>query len=153
MNPSINILFIIVLALFLMQSVGGYFQMKNYKKAVRRVHQKGNVGIGQRRGRFFNGHLVLISCDRNGTITGGEVLDGITFVAKFHEIKTILGKPILGESIYTFLEEFDSFDKRKRKKHQGYVRALDALRIRLKNEAAERELDAQERAEGGGIID
>lgn len=150
MSLQMILMFIAIFALFVMQGLGGYFQIKRYKTAIRRVHKKGNVGIGQRRGKFFNGHLVLVACDKNGTITGGEVLDGITFFAKFRPLEKILDKPVLGESIYHFLDEFNSFDKKRQKRYQGYIRALDALRIRLINEAAERELELEER---GGAAD
>ena len=35
------LLFLIALSLFTMQAIGGYFQIKDYKKAIRRVHRLG----------------------------------------------------------------------------------------------------------------
>ena len=46
------LIFLIALSLFTMQAVGGYFQIKDYKKAIRRVHRLGNVGIGQKEGHY-----------------------------------------------------------------------------------------------------
>ena len=41
MSKEMMLLFLIALSLFTMQSVGGYFQIRDYKKAVRRVHKLG----------------------------------------------------------------------------------------------------------------
>ena len=105
-------LFIFVFVLFLMQSLGGVFQIRNFKKSIRRVHNLGNVGIGQKRGRFFNGYLVILACDNNRIITGCEVMDGKTFLAKCHPIDTLIGKKLAGVSIDSFLEDFRSMDEK-----------------------------------------
>ena len=65
MSNDLMLIFLIAISLFVMQAVGGVFQIKNYKAAIRRVHKKGNVGIGQKKGRFFNGNIVMIACDNN----------------------------------------------------------------------------------------
>lgn len=145
MNGGIFLIFIFVFLLFVMQSIGGYFQVKGYQKAVRRVHKGGNVGIGQKRGRFFSGHIAIISCDSDGIITGGEVLDGLTIAAKFHPITKILGEECIGVSIYDLLEQFRESDKKVQKRNLGYMRALEALEMRLN---PEREDD--EEAESNG---
>ena len=49
MSNDLMLIFLIAISLFVMQAVGGVFQIKNYKAAIRRVHKKGNVGIGQKR--------------------------------------------------------------------------------------------------------
>lgn len=53
MSQGMMMIFLIAFALFAMQAIGGYFQIKDYRKAIRRVHKWGNVGIGQKRGGFF----------------------------------------------------------------------------------------------------
>lgn len=145
MNGGIFIIFLFIFLLFVMQSIGGYFQVKGYQKAVRRVHKGGNVGIGQKRGRFFSGHIAIISCDSSGIITGGEVLDGLTVAAKFHPITEILGMECIGVSIYDFLEQFREGDKKLQKRNLGYMRALEALEMRLNPKTDE---DAQAQDDG-----
>ncbi len=113
MSNDLMLIFLIAISLFVMQAVGGVFQIKNYKAAIRRVHKKGNVGIGQKKGRFFNGNIVMIACDNNHIITACEVMDGKTFLAKFHPVNTLLGKTINGVSIDKFLEQFRSMDPKK----------------------------------------
>ncbi len=52
MSNDLMLIFLIAISLFVMQAVGGVFQIKNYKAAIRRVHKKGNVGIGHRDDRL-----------------------------------------------------------------------------------------------------
>lgn len=136
MTPDVQLLFLIAFALFLMQAVGGYFQIKDYRKAVRRVHRLGNVGIGQKKGGLLTGYLVLIACSGDGIITGAEVMDGLTFLAKFHPCTELLGRQLEGSSIWEFLSELRVLEPRRRKQLKGYLQALEALELRLSEEAA-----------------
>lgn len=129
--PTISKILFVVFIVFLMQALGGYYQIKDYRKAVRRMHKLGNVGIGQKRGKFFNGNIVMIASDNEGIITGAEILDGISFLAKFHPVNEFMEKELMGNSIYSFLEITDEFDKKQRKKYQGWIRAFEAIRSRF----------------------
>lgn len=139
---AISILLLIVFLLFVIQAIGGVLQIQDYRKAVRRVHKLGNVGIGQRRGRFLNGHVAIIACDSEGIITGAEVMDGIGVWARFHTVDTFQDMPLIGTSIYDFLKITSSFDKKKFKRYRGYVRALEALEARLLGKELTREQEA-----------
>ena len=131
MPTEVLYLFAIAFALFGMQSIGGIWQIRNFKNAVHRVHKLGNVGFGQRRGRFFNGYLVVLACDKDRIITGCEVMDGKTFLARCHPIDTLLGKTLIGASIDSFLAEFRAMDAKQQKRYRGYIMALEALEMRL----------------------
>lgn len=136
---GLSVLLLILFALLVMQSVGGYLQIQDYRKAVRRMHKLGNVGLGQRRGRFLNGHVAIIACDNEGVITGAEVMDGIGVWARFHPVDTFLDKKLVGSSIYDFLDLTEAFDEKKFKRYRGYVRALEALEARLTGKELTRE--------------
>ena len=136
---GVSILLLIMAVLFIMQSVAGYFQIKNYQKAVRRMHKFGNVGMGQKRGGFMNGHVAIIACDSEGIITAAEVMEGGTILARFKKADTFLGKPLVGTSIFDFIEITKDFNKKEFKKHQGYIRALEALEVRLTDRELTRE--------------
>ena len=136
---GLSIALIILLALLVLQSIGGYIQIQDYRKAVRRMHKLGNVGLGQKRGRFLNGHVAIIACDNEGIITGAEVMDGIGVWARFHPVDTFLDKKLIGSSIFDFLDLTEEFDKKKFKKYRGYVRALEALEARLLDKDLTRE--------------
>ena len=131
---GISVALLILLLLLVMQSIGGYLQIQDYRKAVRRMRQLGNVGMGQRRGRFLNGHVAIIACDSEGIITGCEVLDGIGVLSRFHKKDTLMEVPLAGSSIYTFLDIAEGLDKKEWKRLQGYFRALEALEVRLNDD-------------------
>jgi DNA-binding transcriptional regulator of glucitol operon len=118
--------------MFIIQSLGSVWQVKNYQKAIRRVHKFGNVGFGQKRAGLRAGYIIMIACDGEGTITGGEIMQGMTFVARFKPWTRFLGKDVIGRSIYELLDELEQFDKKKQKKlYKGYIDALEALEKRL----------------------
>lgn len=132
MTKEMHILFLIAIALFVMQSIGAIFQIKAYRKAISRVHKYGNVGLGQKRGFLFSGYLIIIACDNEGIITYAEIMDGASIFARFHEVKTYLGRPMKGTSIYDYLADIAMIENdKKRKRHKGYYQALDALSMRL----------------------
>lgn len=128
---GVSTLLLIVFCLFVMQAIGGYFQIRDYRKSVKRVHKLGNVGIGQKRGKLLSGYLILIACDNEGIITGAEIMEGLSFFAKFKPTNTFLNKQLIGTSIYDFLQITRSFDKKQNKKYRGYINALEALNLRL----------------------
>ena len=121
---GISVFLLVIFVLFVVQAVGGYFQVKDYRRAVRRVHKLGNVGIGQKKGRLLSGNIVMIACDQNGVITGGEIMEGLSFLTKFKPISEFLG-------IYEYLDEVRNFEKKRRKYYKGYIRALEALDMRF----------------------
>lgn len=131
MNTNLLILFFLVFLLFSMQSVGGYFQIRAYQRAIKRSAGFGAVGVGQKRGGLLSGHLVLIACDQTGIITHCEVMDGITFLSRFHEVHMLLGHPMIGSSLDEFMEVFQHLNKRGFKQNKGYIQAIDALCKRL----------------------
>lgn len=142
--PAISKILLVIFAAFLLQALGGYYQIKNYRKTVREIHKLGNVGIGQKKGRFFNGNIVMVAADNDGIIKGVMILDGISFLAKFHPVDELFEKKLVGSSIYTFLEITDEFDKKMRKKYLGWVRAFEALRMRLNTDPDEDEEENDE---------
>jgi DNA-binding transcriptional regulator of glucitol operon len=146
---GVSIALLILFGLLVLQSVGGVLQIQNYRKAVRRMHKLGNVGLGQKRGRFLDGHVVIIACDSEGIITGAEVMDGIGVWARFHPVDSFLDKKLIGSSIYDFLEITEGFDKKTFKRHQGYVRALEALEVRLTDKELTREQEKYMREKNG----
>lgn len=143
---GISMMLLVVFLLFVLQALGGVVQIQNYRKAIRRVHKLGNVGFGQKRGGFRAGYIVMIACDKEGVITGGEIMQGISCLARFKPWKTFLGREVMGKSIYEFLEETRSFDKKQKKRYKGYINALEALDQRLNQQAEESEVQPEELA-------
>lgn len=136
---GLSVLLLVILVLLVLQSIGGYLQIKDYQKAVRRMRQFGNVGLGQRRGKILNGHVAIIACDNEGIITAAEVMDGIGVLSRFHKVDTFMGQPLVGSSIFTFLTIAEGLDKKQWKRRQGYFRAFEALEVRITDRELTRE--------------
>lgn len=149
---GISILLLILLSLLVLQSVGGVFQIRNYKKAVRRVHRLGNVGIGQKRGRLLNGHVVIIACDNTGIITGAEAMDGVSVLARFHPIDRFIDRELIGSSIFDFLDITAQFTEKQFKHYKGYIRALEALEVRLTDRELTREQEKHRKKRSVGAM-
>lgn len=133
MNENKNLIFFIMFLLFTIQSFGGYFQILDYKKSIERCKLKGNLGIGQKKGKFFSGYIVIITCDDNGYISYGEILNGITFTSRFKSFNNLLNKPLIGNNIYELLKDFNSMNDKEQKKYIGYINCLKILESKLNN--------------------
>lgn len=122
-------IFAAALALFVMQAIGSYFQIRDYKRAVRRVCKFGAVGVGQQKG--FAGKLVLIACDGQGFITSAEAMEGMTVFARFRPKKQAFGHELTGAHIEDLLTELRALEPKRRKRLKGWMQALEALENRL----------------------
>lgn len=130
MKPLL-IFFGIILVLFVMQAAGAMWQIKDFQRAIKRVHQYGNVGLGQKRGGLTAGYLTLIACDENGVITYGERMTGITILSKCKPFQELMGRDLVGTHIDEFMDEFRKLDKRGYRQMKGYIQAMDALERRI----------------------
>ena len=139
MDREVLFMFGVLMLLFCMQSIGGFFQVKEFRKAISRVHKYGNVGIGQKKGFLFTGYIFLVACDSEGIITYNEVLDGAFIFSKFHPVDTYLGRKMIGASIYDYIEDFALFDTPTWKKNKGYIQAMEAVARHLNPESVKEE--------------
>jgi len=137
MDFSFGQLLLIFFALMVMQVIGTHWQVREYRRAVRRLHKLGNLGIGSRRRRLGPGNVVIIACDKEGRITGGEMMQGLTIFAHFHVIKDIAGK-----TIYSLKAEYLEMPEKRRNYYRGHIQALDALEARLVRATEEVEAEA-----------
>lgn len=114
-------LFVVLLVFMVIQSVGTYIQVRLYKNAVRRQRKNGNVGIGGNK-KALRRNIVIFSCDNQGIVVDGEILQGLTMFNSFKKIPDIKGK-----SIYELLILY----RKDKKKFAGHINALEALVERL----------------------
>ena len=129
---KIEYLFIALFLLTIGQIIGTHLQVKQYRKAMHRLHQLGNVGVGSKRRRFGPGNVVLIACDKDGLILAGEIMQGLTIFSGFTAIDDIVGK-----NIYDLRQEYLSMPSKRQKYYKGHLQALEALILRLKPEVLE----------------
>lgn len=131
-----TILFICLLIFMVIQALGTYVQVRQYKKAVRRLHKKGNVGIGSRRSRLKN-NIVIIACDGKGIVVDAEQMEGLTVFTKFKQIPEFIGK-----NIFSLREEYETItSKKEQKKWRGHIEAIKALCNRLESNKLENIID------------
>nr|WP_286034857.1 transcriptional regulator GutM [Megamonas hypermegale] len=127
-----TMLFVCLLVFMVIQALGTYVQVQQYKKAVRRLHKKGNVGIGSRRSRLKN-NIVIIACDGEGIVVDAELMEGLTIFTKFKQIPEIIGK-----NIFSLREEYAAItSKKEQKRWRGHIEAIKALCNRLENDKLE----------------
>lgn len=124
-------LFGALFVLLSLQAAGTYLQVQQYKRAVRRMHKFGNVGIGGAKGGFRPGSIVVIACDRHGKITGGEIMEGISIFSSFKELSGIKGR-----TVNELHKEYEAQPPSSRKKYRAHLKALEALQARLCSERA-----------------
>ncbi|MDY2905099.1 MAG: transcriptional regulator GutM [Caecibacter massiliensis] len=123
---KLEFFFAILFALMVLQILGARLQVRQYQAAVRRLRQRGNVGIGGRKGRFGPGCIVLLACSGDGTIVGAEVMQGMTIFSRFRPVPDLYG-----QSVYNLKEEYESLPDKRRRHYKGYEQAVDALIHRL----------------------
>ena len=66
-------------------------------------------------------------------------MDGIGAWSRFHKVDTFLGEPLVGNSVFKFIDMTKDFDKKQFRRWQGYIRAFDALEVRLTDRELTRE--------------
>lgn len=123
---SFENLLLLLLVLMIVQCLGTYLQVRQYKRTVRRLHQLGNLGIGSSRRKWGAGSIVVIACDSKGIITGGEMMKGMTIFSSFSPLEGIVNK-----SIYELKLEYLKMPDKIKKSYLGHIEALDALERRL----------------------
>lgn len=132
---KIILFFIMVCLLIGGQILGAKFQIKSFNEALKRLHKKGNVGVGTKKRKVGPGYVVLLACDSQGTITGGELMRGITVFNSFKEY----GK-WNGQSIYDVNARLKAGNEEAQDEYSGYIAALDALEEKLAEQIAGEEV-------------
>lgn len=106
-----NILLISLLlgGAFLLQSVLGFLQIKNFVKVFRAMSKNGKVLIGKNPKKFRAGTLLLLNIDEQANIKEAKIMKGVTIFARFKDIDSLEGKslPIMASDY----DEMTKYDK------------------------------------------
>lgn len=94
---------------FLLQSVLGFLQVKNFVKVFRKMSKNGKVLIGKNPKKFRAGTLILLNIDDQANIKKAKIMKGVTIFARFKEISSLEGKslPIIASDY----DEMSKYDK------------------------------------------
>lgn len=111
---KLNILLMTILlgAAFLLQSVLGFLQIKNFAKVFGKMSKKGKVLIGKNPKKLRAGTLLLLNIDEQANIEQAQVMKGVTIFARFKKLPSLEGAslPLLA-SDYEKLNKYDSLTK------------------------------------------
>ncbi len=119
------------------QILGTRLQVKSFNESMKKLHKKGNVGVGSKKRKVGAGYVILIACDKTGIITGAELMKGLTVFNRFKPYNELNGR-----SVYDVNSHFKGFGKYKKDEYSGYIQALDALEAKLAETAAGKEVNA-----------
>lgn len=124
---NIYVILAIIFGLWILQGILSVFQVKNYRKAVRRLSSKGRLLTARQKGKLGEGIIMIFAIDTNGLVLEAEQMRGITVFAKFRPIPGVIGK-----SIYNDNEIINSLETKIQRKA-----LIKALEMGVKEQIAE----------------
>jgi glucitol operon activator protein len=80
-----------IFVLYVLQTIMAYGQMKAYHSQLKQLRNKGLVAVGTKKGRISRGKVVILVSDHLGNIIEGQVMEGITVLARFKKLKNVEG--------------------------------------------------------------
>jgi glucitol operon activator protein len=90
------LLLVILLAIgFLLQSIFGVFQIKNFNKHYAELRKVGRVAIGRSKGIFRSGAVLMLALDAKANIIQAEKMQGLTILARCKRVQKLEGQPLL----------------------------------------------------------
>lgn len=87
-------LLFIALLLYVLQAILTYFQIKNYRSTVSIMRKKGFIGIGTKKKKLGAGNIVILVSDEAGKILEGQLMKGVSVLARFRDLKDFNGLEI-----------------------------------------------------------
>lgn len=80
--------------MWMIQGILSYFQIKHFRERIRQLKKKGKILIGQQKGRFAAGSIVILVVDDKNNIIDAEEMNGFTVFNKFKKKNHIIGKNV-----------------------------------------------------------
>lgn len=84
----------LMISAYLAQIFLGMKQIKHFNEIYQALRRQGKVAIGRRAGKIKAGTLVLFAVDEQGKILAAQKMQGVTVLAKFHEMSAFVGEDI-----------------------------------------------------------
>lgn len=115
-----NIIFIMlaIMGAWILQTILGASQVKNFNLHYVELRQNGRVSIGRSKGILRTGVVLLMSIDKNQKIKIAKKMQGVTILARFKEYPVLEGQDLLAIQPETY-EKMDRFTK------QAFDEAVD----------------------------
>lgn len=118
---QIVILMVAIMVAWILQTVLGSTQVKNFNKHYTELRSAGRVSIGRSKGIFRSGVVLLMSIDKKRKIQIAKKMQGVTILARFRDFKLLEGQDLLhiDKDVY---EKMDRFTK------QAFDEAVDVYK-------------------------
>jgi len=85
---------IIIFALWIVQGILSYFQIKNFNGKLAKFKNYHKYGIGQVKGWLGKGAIAILGIDSCNNIVDAEIMSGISVFARFRSLDLLKGKNI-----------------------------------------------------------
>lgn len=89
---NILILGMIVFCTFILQTIFGYLQIRNFNKIYQDIRSRGKVAIGRKSGKIRAGTIVFFGIDNDGQIFDAYLMQGVTVLSKFKKKDQYIGE-------------------------------------------------------------
>lgn len=91
---------------WLVQSILGFFQIRNFNRQYSKLRSLGRVAIGKRKGMFSAGTVVMLAINKKAEIIDAKIMQGVTVFSRIKPLKGLEDKHLLKLS-KTDLGKFD----------------------------------------------
>lgn len=91
---NLLIIGIILAVAFLVQSILGYLQIKDFARTFHSMNKNGKVLIGKNPKKLRAGSLILLNIDESANIFDAKKMMGITIFARFKDFSELKGKSL-----------------------------------------------------------
>jgi glucitol operon activator protein len=91
---QVYIIMIFIAGAFVVQLLFGYLQIRHFSNEYSKLRRIGKVAIGKRPGTFQAGTIVFFAVSNSGKILKAKKMQGITVLAKMHDLQGFTGKNI-----------------------------------------------------------
>ncbi|RLL41125.1 transcriptional regulator [Oceanobacillus piezotolerans] len=105
---EILIIMVGIMAAWILQTILGTGQIKNFNQHYNDLRKVGRVSIGRSKGIFRTGVVLLMGIDKRRRIHTARKMQGLTIFAKFRDFKLLEGQDLLNidSEIYNKMDRF-----------------------------------------------
>lgn len=112
---QIILLMVAIMGAWILQTLLGSTQVKNFNKHYIELRKNGRVSIGRSKGMFRSGVVLLMSIDNKRMIQTARKMQGLTIFARFRDYSLLEGQDLLhiDPEVYKKMDRFtkQAFDE------------------------------------------
>lgn len=91
---SIYLLGIVVMLAYVLQTLLGLQQLKDFNSVYSELRRQGKVAIGRRAGKIKAGTIVMFALTDDGEVLDARKLQGVTVLSRFKSLPAYIGQDI-----------------------------------------------------------